>query len=149
MAYCTITEVQALNPKRTYSSSTTPTQTQVEVHIDSIAAEIDTILKGRGLTTPVTTPAAFLAYLVQVNAYGVAALAEMGMFPEAVGTGQSPQGDRLWRLYVRAMTFLEKGDLPSAIQSGDPSSFFTEHPITEPTEDYKWRAPKFRKSREF
>lgn len=150
MAYCTITEVQALNPKRTYDADSTPTLTQAEALISQIAAEIDTVLKGRSITTPVTAPTAFVDYLKQINAYGSAALAEMGMFPEAVGTqGGSPQSDRLWRIYTKAMTFLEKGDLPSAIRSGDPASFFTEHPVAEPTEDYAWRTPKFRKNQEF
>lgn len=149
MAYCAIADVRALNPQRTYSATSKPSTTQVEGHIDDIAGQIDTVLKGRGLTTPVTTPAAFVTYLEQVNAYGAAALAEMGMFPEAGGVGATPQGDRLWKLYSQAMKYLQSGDLPSAIQSGDPASFFTEHPITEPTEDYDWRKPKFGKDKEF
>jgi len=149
MAYCDIDDIRALNPQRTYSTSSVPTTAQVEEHVDNIAGAIDTVLKGRGLTTPVTTPTAFVTWLKQVNAYGAAALAEMGMFPEAVGMGQSPQGDRLWKLYQQAMSFLQKGDLPAAIQSDDPSSFWTEHPVTEPTEDYSWRTPKFRKNKEF
>jgi len=151
MAYCTITEVEALNPQRgAYSASTKPTSTQVEAHIVTISDELDTIIAGRGLTVPVTAPAEFLSHLKQVNAYGAAALAEMGMFPEAGGLGTSPQGDRLWGIYTRALEFIKTGKLPVTAQSGDPSSFFEENTgDTEPSDEYEWRRPKFRKNMDF
>jgi len=150
MAYCAIADVRALNPKRTYSSSSTPTQTQVEGFITQIANEIDSILSSRGLTVPVTAPAHFLAHLEQVNAYGAAALAEMAMFPEAGMPGGTPQGSNYWAIYEKARTRLEKGDLPVSVEEAQPRSFFTEHTgDTEPTEDYDWRDRKFKKSKEF
>lgn len=149
MAYCTITDVQALNPKRTYGDTTTPTQTQVETSIDQIGNEIDSILLARGLTTPITTPTEFVAHLKQVNAYGAAALAEMAMFPEAGGPGATSHGSDLWKIYKNMTTRLEKGELPTAVETTGPRSFFTEHPTTEPTEDQPWRKPKFGKDKEF
>lgn len=149
MAYCTITDIRALNPKRTYSVSSTPTQAQVEALINQVAAEIDTIVSGRGLPVPVTDPSQFVAHLKQVNAYGAAALAEMGMFPESMGIAETPHGKYLWTIYSQMTAQLKKGDLPAAIQSGDPRSFFEQHPVTEPTEDYEWRKPKFGKDKVF
>ncbi len=149
MAYCTITDLQGVNPKRTYSATSTPTQTQVETHIANIAAEIDTVLLGRGLTVPVTTPAQLVAFLKQTNAVGAAAMAEFGMFPEASGMGSTPQGQRLWTVYTKALDFLRTGRLPTAVQTGAPFSFFTENITDEPTEEYEWRAPKMGKNKEY
>lgn len=150
MAYCTITDVQALNPKRTYDTSSTPTQTQVESLVTQISNEIDSILSARGLTVPVTTPDHFVAHLKQVNAYGAAALAEMAMFPEATGLGATTHGSELWRIYRDMRDKLEKGELPVSVEGGaGPRGFFEQHPITEPTEDYEWREPKFKKNKEF
>jgi len=128
VTYCTITDVQALNPKRTYNVSSTPTNTQVEAIIDQVAAEIDTVLMGRSISVPVTSPSQFVAFLKGLNAHGAAAMAEMGMFPEALGMGATPHGQRLWNIYNKMLDRLRTGDLPAAAQTGDPRSFFTEHP---------------------
>ena len=55
MSYCTMTDVQGFNPKRTYNATSTPTTTQVTEFIAKIAGEIDTVLQGRGLVTPVVS----------------------------------------------------------------------------------------------
>lgn len=151
MAYCTITDVRALNPKRTYDADSKPTETQVESFIDRIADEIDVVISGHGLSTPVASPQAFVDHLKQVNAYGAAALAEMAMFPEAAGSpGGSPHGDRLWKMYRAMMAPLARGEFPASLTDGaGPSSFFERHPATEPTESHKWREPKFKKDKEF
>ncbi len=150
MSYCTITEVQGLNPKRTYDVTSKPTSTQVEALITQVAAEIDSILLGRGLTVPVTTPTELVTHLKQVNAYGAAALAEMGMFPEAAGLGATPHGHELWAIYTKMMEWLKTGTLPTATQAGNPRSFFEQHQSdSEPTEDYIWRDAKFGKNKEF
>lgn len=150
MAYCDIADVQALNPKRTYDGGSTPTQTQVGEFIDRVTSEIDTVLSGRGLTVPVTAPAAFVDHLKQVNAYGAAALAEAGMFPESFGVGYTPHGAWLWSRYRDAIKELRDGELP--VGSGgelQPESFFTKYPTTEPTAEEEWRRPKFGKDKEF
>ena len=45
MAYCTISDVRGMNPKRSYSDSTTPTEAQVTQYITEIAVEIDNVLE--------------------------------------------------------------------------------------------------------
>jgi len=150
MAYCVIADVQALNAKRTYDATSTPTATQVESLITRIANEIDTVLAARGLDTPVTTPAAFLDHLKQVNAYGAAALAEMAMFPETSGLGETPHSAMLWKIYKEKLQALAEGQLPVAVTASyPPESFFTAHGDTEPVETAEWRVPKFGINKEF
>lgn len=152
MAYCDIDDVQGLNIQRgAYSTSTKPTLAQVNEFIDQIYNTINSILLARKVTTPVTTPAAFVEALKLGNAQGAGALAEMAMFPEAAGTpGGSPHGAQLWKMYQEFLKWLEKGKLPTALGAHPlPRGFFEQHPITEPTEDYPWREPKFRKNKEF
>ena len=147
MAYCTISEVRGLNPKWTYDTASKPTVTQVLSYISQIAAEIDTVLLGRSLTTPVTEPAEFVLHLKQVNAYGAAALAALAMFPEGAGPA-TPHGQRLWNIYKDAMKHLGADKLPFSVQAGTPSSFFEQH-TGEPTPDESWRQPKFGKNKDF
>ena len=152
MAYAALADVQAINPKRSYSASTTPTTTQVTGFITDIAAEIDSILTARGLATPVTTPSEFVAHLAHVNAVGAAARAELAMFPEAAESpAGSPQGDRLWGQYQEYLRALRKDALPVAqIADMTPASFFTENAGSEcPSEAYAWREHSFRKGMEF
>src|SRR3989304_10292797 len=109
MSYCTMTDVQGFNPKRTYGASTTPTTTQVTEFIAKIAGEIDTVLQGRGLTTPVTVPTAFAEFLEQLNAVGAAALAERAMFPEASGLmGTTSAAAAHWKQYQDGLKFLKE-----------------------------------------
>jgi len=130
MAYCTITEVNNLNPKRNYEADTTPTTTQVNSLIDQIAVEIDAVLQAKGYTVPVTTPANFLSSLKYVNAYGAAALAEMGMFPETSEMGQTPHWKILWKTYQDWLKSLRDGEIPSSLgidsESIGAGSFYTE-----------------------
>lgn len=152
MAYAALTDVQAVNPTRTYSGSTTPTSAQVEAFIDDIAAEMDVILAGRGLTTPITTPADLLAHLVHVNAVGAAARAEFAMFPEAdESPAGSPQGSRLWGQYQEYLRALRKDPLPTTHEADlEAVSFYTENAgSTCPEETYSWREQSFRKGMEF
>lgn len=153
MAYAAITDVQALCPQRpTYSSTTKPTSTQVEGFITSIASEIDTALAGRGLTVPVTTPAEFLAYVTHINALGAASLAERAMFPAAVGPGATPSSAVLWKQYQDGLKYLKEGKVPTSLDGSDvPFSYHEQRQGTEeePTENYPWQDPKFKKNKEF
>jgi hypothetical protein len=152
MAYAALSDIQAVNPKRTYSATSTPTTTQVTAFLSDIAAELDTILTSRGVTVPVTAPAEFLAHLKHVNAVGAAARAEFAMFPEAQESpAGSPQGDRLWTQYQEYLRALRKDALPVTHESDlTPASFFTENAGSScPEESYAWRDHPVRRGMEF
>jgi hypothetical protein len=152
MAYCTITEVKALNPKRTYDTSSTPTQLQVESFITRIGSEIDSALSLWGITTPVTSPVAFVDHLKQLNAYGAAALAEMGQFPEMAIPGTTPHGSKLWQMYKDGLAKLEEGKFPIGGIGPQPTSFFEKHEGEDEDphrDDPEWQKPKFGKDKTF
>ncbi len=112
MAYAATSDVQALNPKRTYDATSTPTSTQATALIDQIAVEIDAVLEAQGYTVPVTSPANFVNVLKAINAYGAAALAEMGMFPEVSEMGSTPHWKVLNDKYNEWMKQLRAGEIP-------------------------------------
>jgi hypothetical protein len=155
MSYCTIAHVQGLNPQRgDYGASTHPTAAEVKVFILQIAAEIDTILSGRGIAVPVTAPAEFVTALQLGNSQGAAALAEQAMFPDSpANQGGSPHGAQLWAMYEKFKDWLKKGELPagSAVSGGKPRSFFQQHEAAdeEPDTTYDWQRPAIRKNKEF
>lgn len=152
MAYCTITHVQGHNPKRTYSATSTPTTTQVQEFIDRIANEIDVVLGGRGFTVPVTSPTELANFLIQVNAYGAAALAEDAMFPETTVPGATPHSVSLWSKYQAALKYLGEANLPvNSDGVALPFSFRGQKlgETSEPTDDYDWQKSKFGINKEF
>jgi hypothetical protein len=158
MAYCVIADVQGLNSQRpTYSATTSPSSSEVGDFMTQIGHEIDSILLGRGLSVPVTSPASLVGSLKLANAQGAAALAEMAMFPEAGGTpGGSPHGQNLWKMYKDFLDWLKTGELPSAAATDSsghvgPFSFHSEHEAeeTEPENTYDWQKPKVRKNKDF
>lgn len=126
MSYCSITDVQGLLAQRVFSASTKPTTTQVNTFISDVSSVIDTALQGRGLATPVTTPADFVTYLKQVNAMGAAALAEQAMYPEAGGIGSTPNSKRLWDMYQAALKALKEDALPVSVSETLPGGYATE-----------------------
>ena len=153
MSYCIMADVQGFNPKRTYNTGTTPTTAQVTEFIEKIAGEIDTVLEGRGLTTPVVTPTSFVTFLKQLNAVGAAALAERAMFPEASGMMAGVSAASMhWKQYTDGLKWLKDGSLPTGT-SAEPlaSSFMNDNKAndTEPTDDPSWVRPKFGKEKEF
>ena len=153
MSYCTITDVRGFNPKRTYSATSAPTEAQVTEFIEKIAGEVDTVLAGRGLTTPVVTPTAFVTFLEQLNAVGAAALAERAMFPEATGMMAGVSAASMhWKQYTDGLKYLKEGSLPTGT-SAEPltSSFMNDNKAndTEPTDAPGWVRPKFGKNKEF
>lgn len=153
MSYCTLTDVQGLNSKRTYGASTTPTTTQATEFISKIAGEIDSVLQGRGLVTPVTTPDAFVEFLEQLNAVGAAALAERAMFPESQGLmGGVAAGALHWKQYQDGLKWLKEGALPTGTTAEAlPFSFFEQNRAngTEPTEENMWQTHTFGKNKDF
>lgn len=155
MSYCTTDDIRTINPKRVYSATSTPTIVQVEGYIDGVAAEIDSILQGRGYTTPVTagtSSAEFVAFLLALNARGAAALAEQAMFPESRGLMAAPSGPNLWKQYQDGLKYLKEGQLPTG-SAGEalPFSFREQHSADsdEPTEDNEWAKHKFGINKDF
>lgn len=144
MAYCTITEVQNLNPKRTYGASTTPTTTQVNALIDQIAVEIDAVLESQGYTVPVTTPANLVNFLKYVNAYGAAYLAEAGMFPETAEPGETAHWQMLKKVYDNYMKMLTEGKIPASLGI-DEGSYGVASYYTEMSDQDDFPDPVFRK----
>lgn len=145
MAYAAITDVQALNAKRTtYSANTTPTAAQVTTFITNIAAEIDSVLAAAKTLTPVTAPASFVGFLLNLNALGAAALAETAQFPEVPsGAGDqasSPHSQRLWKMYQDGLASLKDGsaiDPLSACSSAEAlaETYLTANPDNDPHND--------------
>lgn len=120
MAYCTITDVQALNAQRTYSATTKPTTTQVTALIAQIATEIDAVLAAKGYTIPVATPTTFVTFLATVNAYGAGALAEAAMFPETSEMGSTPHWKVLQAKYDAWLKLLiDGGVIPASMSAGE------------------------------
>jgi len=130
MSYCILEHVQTLNPKRNYNTDSTPSVTQVNALIDQVAVEIDSILQAQGYTVPVTTPDNFVSFLQYVNAYGAAALAEAGMFPETTDPGQTAHWQMLNKKYEGWLGQLRKGEIPSSLAPGtssaDVASYYTQ-----------------------
>ena len=125
MSYASLSDVQALNPKRTYDATTTPTSTQVSSLITQVAAEIDMVLASQGYTVPVTAPASLLTALKYINAYGAGALAEAGMFPEVAGLGETPHWKMLETKYQDWLKSLREGKIPPDLdKSADTISSF-------------------------
>lgn len=152
MAYCTAANIASLNPQRTYSATSKPTLTGIGEFIDRIAAEMDVILKGRGMTVPVTTPDELVTFLEQLNALGAGALTEQAMFPAATGAGSSPASQVLWDRYREGLEYLKTGTLTTSGEDAPiPFSWGSQQKAqgTEPRDDYNWNRPKFGKNKEF
>jgi hypothetical protein len=154
VSYCTLTDVIGINPKRIYTVSSTPTIAQVTSFMAQIAAEIDSILQGRGLTTPVTVTPEFVAWLSALNARGAAAMAEQAMFPETRGMMQTSSGAVLWSQYQDGLKFLRTGELPAGTSAVSvqslPFSFMEQNVggMDEP-HDEGWAQSKFGINKEF
>ncbi|MFA5377468.1 MAG: hypothetical protein WC455_17080 [Dehalococcoidia bacterium] len=158
MAYTTTAAVQALNPKRTYDATTTPTLTQVDTYITDIAAEIDAALQSRGFTTPITaggTTTEFYAFICALNARGAAALAEQAMFPEGRGLMTTPgSSSAYWKQYQDGLKWLREGKLPTGTtgEAPLPFSFYERNQGNddEPGSDTpEWQKPKFGMNKDF
>jgi hypothetical protein len=143
MGYCLLPDVQGLNPKRTYNDSSSPTDAQVLVHIDTIADEIDLVMASAGYTVPLTTPTTLLSALKRINTYGAAALAEMAMFPETTGLGETAHWQILWKTYQGWLDLLRKGEIPLNLEvTNDPVGSY----YTDVADQGEFPDPVFRKS---
>ena len=153
MSYCVAADISVLNPTRTYSATSTPSLVQLAEYISQIAGEIDTVLEGRGLTVPVTSPDQFVVFLKQLNVLGAGAMAERAMFPEAQGMmGGTSAAALHWKQYQDGLKFLKEGNLPTGTSAEAlPFSFFEQNTgaTEEPSDDNSWARPKFGKNKDF
>jgi len=117
-------------------ASTKPTTTQATSFVDEIDAEINVLLEKHSVTTPVTSPAAFLTWLGNVSANGATATVLKSMFPDATGPGETPAYSFFEKRYQDALKELRAGDVipASLLESEDdagPSTYFTRNPVDE------------------
>lgn len=130
--YTTLAKVQGMLPAFTLDGTSVPTSTQAQVLIDEVAAEIETVLAGAGVTVPVTTPDYFVTRLSILNAYGATAAILKAAYPEATGPGENPAYAFWESRYKMGLAALRKGeDVPlDQVQAG-PSTYFTRNPDEE------------------
>lgn len=74
--YCTITDVNSYVPQSPFTSTTIPSQAQVQQYIAQVANQLDLTLQNIGYTTPVPTGVLALAELRKANAWGALGLAQ-------------------------------------------------------------------------
>lgn len=110
--YCDIAAVQAHNAVRRYGPQTTPSTEQVLSFISARAAELDVMMMGLGISTPVpATSATSYAWLAAANAYGAAADAEAAMFPASADRDETPHVVYLRRRWEEMTMALVNGDV--------------------------------------
>ena len=109
ITYCSITDVNANNPHRTYNTTSRPTSTQVGAFITNTSAEIDARISRMGITVPITTsPATYISlYLKKACAYEAAAMAEDAAYMGG-NKMESTHGDLMHKRYAAAIEELEK-----------------------------------------
>lgn len=137
MAYSAIATAQArVRGAMLLSTTSTPTLAQATAFGAGITGEIDTALASHGITTPVTTPAAFLAWLVEVETVGWAARIASAMFADDAGENSDEQVSRLDRWYQNAMKRIWDGSaIPPTLGLGAaslPASYTTRYPDEQP-----------------
>ena len=74
--YCTIADVNSYVPQSPFTSTTTPSQAQVQGYITQVANQLDLTLVNIGYVTPVVTGTLALAELRKANAWGALGLAQ-------------------------------------------------------------------------
>ena len=130
MAYSTVDQVRSRMAQFSIGTSTKPTTAQVTTFLDEIDSEINVILTGHGIETPVTTPADFVTWLSNVAANGVTALVLKSMFPNTVGPGETPAWAFFEKRYQDALKMLREGGVIPGADS-QASTYFTRNPVTE------------------
>ncbi len=130
--YANLKDVQTLIPKINMGATTSPTAVEVDKILVSTSSEIDSRLAAQGYTVPATSPDGFLTYLGLVCSYGAAAAILKGLFPDAVGAGESPAYAFWEKRYQAELQRLESGvAIPTTLSAGSglkPRTYLTEHP---------------------
>ncbi len=117
------------------SDGSPPTIADGIAFADHACGEIDAILSGHGLVTPVTAPASFVAKLTDLAALYAASLVAAGLFPQAAGPASTTLHTFLMSLYHKGLAGLRAGEgLPLAATkepAAMPRSFWTSNPFDE------------------
>ena len=130
MGYCSLADVQALNPTRRYSSQTTPTSSEVLTMIDLAAGELDGLLMDMQIAVPVPDDAiASRAWLRRANAYGAAMDAEAAMFPASGDRDETPHVAYLRKRWEAMLAALTSGDAALADAPRLPSTSTSRGPL--------------------
>lgn len=96
--YCTLAHVEALNPLRTFNSSSKPTRVQVAMHINFAFNQMNGILDVLGYVVPVASGNATATRALRfVNALAAAASTEDSMY----SAGNSTRSEHAESLYDR------------------------------------------------
>lgn len=119
--YATTTHVYALNPHRTYNTTSTPTKAQITgVYIPSVTGEMNSRFRAVGISTPITTSPTHDAYLYvnKLASMKVACIAENATFMGG-NANESPHAQQYCQAYESAMQAIEKKpDILNAIIGG-------------------------------
>lgn len=137
MAYATTSDVAARLGSFDLSASSQPTTTEVSSFLDERSGYIDAVLSAAGVSTPVTSPSSFTAYLRSLEAAGATADALAVKFPDGSGAGSVEETISYWlKVWDDGMAGLKDGSLiPDGVSqsaAGLPTSFFTEYPDEAP-----------------
>ncbi len=106
---------------------------------DTAQGEIDAILSGRGITTPITTPTSFVNLLRDLCAMYAAAFIVAQLFPQAIGPASTTLNEWLMRQYRAGLDDLRRGDVipDTVLHTGTalPRSYWTSHPTDDEGND--------------
>ena len=119
------------------TSTSKPSSAQLSTINTQMSNEIDVALSASGVAVPVTSPAAFLGWLVLLNAYGAAAAVLQSMFPDGSGPANARESVAFWeKRYQTGLAGIKDGSLipPDALTNAGalaPSTYFTRNPDDE------------------
>lgn len=118
-SYCSACDVAAWTPMLTrggsnFTTSTSPTLSQVNRFIQWITADMHTHFYSRGYSGSAASDAAMFDDLVMVNSLGAAAIAELSRVAGTVNVRERTRGQVLWQMYERQRDLLTDMDLSQA-----------------------------------
>lgn len=138
MSYADETSIRAALGKYGpgWTASSTPSVDDGLARAEEASGEIDAILAARGITTPLTSPASFVARLRDLASLYAAARVAAGLFPQAAGPASTTYHEFLMRQYRAGLDGLRAGEIPAEVGTtthGGPRSFWTSNPIDPDT----------------
>lgn len=135
MAYSTQAAAESRVRGPALTATSTPTATEAAAFGLGITGEINTALASHGVTVPVTTPAAFLAWLVELETVGWASRIASVMYADVSGENSDEAAAKLERWYQAGLARLWDGSaIPPSLgvsSASLPSSYSTRYPDTD------------------